>query len=68
MADPGPFLSYAIQWIVFALLAVVGLVWAYRREKRLGAMSAEERAVALRSRRPSHDADYEDAVLDRNPD
>lgn len=68
VADPGPFLSYAIQWIVFALLAFVGLIWAYRREKRLGAMSTEERATALRTRRPSADADYEDAVLDRTPD
>jgi cytochrome oxidase assembly protein ShyY1 len=64
-ADPGPFLSYAIQWIVFALLAVVGLIWAYRREKRLGAMSAAERDEERRTRRRSHDADYEDAILDQ---
>jgi cytochrome oxidase assembly protein ShyY1 len=65
VADPGPFLSYAIQWIVFALLAVVGLIWAYRREKRLSGMSAEQRDAERRARRRSHDADYEDAVLDQ---
>jgi cytochrome oxidase assembly protein ShyY1 len=64
VVDPGPFLSYAIQWIIFALLAFVGLVWAYRREKRLHGMSAQERAALDRAGRRSRDADYEDAILD----
>lgn len=64
VADPGPFLSYAIQWIVFGILAFVGLFWAYRRERRLGGMSREQRDAVVRAERRSHDSDYEDAVLD----
>ncbi len=65
VADPGPFLSYAIQWIAFAVLAFVGLFWAYRREKRLYGMSQEQREALRRAQGRSRDADYEDAVLDR---
>jgi len=64
VADPGPFLSYAIQWIVFGILAFVGLFWAYRREKRLGGMTREQRATLERGARRSRDSDYEDAILD----
>lgn len=31
----GNHLSYALQWILFALLAVIALVWAIRRERTL---------------------------------
>jgi cytochrome oxidase assembly protein ShyY1 len=65
VADPGPFLSYAIQWIAFAVLAFVGLFWAIRRERRLSGLSREERDRFRQARRPSADADYEDAILDR---
>jgi len=65
VADPGPFLSYAIQWIVFAVLAFVGLFWAYRREKRLTGMSREQRDALSREARRSRDSDYEDAILDQ---
>jgi cytochrome oxidase assembly protein ShyY1 len=64
VADPGPFLSYAIQWIVFAVLAFIGLFWAYRRERRLFGMSREQREALDRAGRRSRDSDYEDAVLD----
>lgn len=64
VADPGPFLSYAIQWIVFAVLAFVGLLWAYRREKRLSGLSAEQRETLRRARSRGRDAEYEDTVLD----
>jgi cytochrome oxidase assembly protein ShyY1 len=63
-ADPGPFLSYAIQWIIFAILAFVGLFWAYRREKRLHGLTVEQREAVRRSERREKDADYEDAILD----
>jgi cytochrome oxidase assembly protein ShyY1 len=66
--DPGPFLSYAIQWIIFGVLAFVGLFWAYRREKRLHGLTVEQRAVLDRAGRRSRDSDYEDAVLDRTAD
>ncbi|MEO6533305.1 MAG: SURF1 family cytochrome oxidase biogenesis protein [Pseudolysinimonas sp.] len=63
--DEGPHLSYAIQWIVFAGLAFFGLVWAYRREKRINALPVEERAAARAPKLRSSDGDAEDAILDR---
>jgi len=62
--DEGPHLSYAIQWIVFAVLAFFGLVWAYRREKRINALPAEQRAAARTPKARSTDSDAEDAILD----
>lgn len=55
--DEGPHLSYALQWIVFGLMAFVGLVWAVRRERRIAAGHAP-------TRRRERDADVEDALLD----
>lgn len=63
-ADEGPHLSYALQWILFALVAVAGLVWAYRREKRIAALPVEEQAAARAARPRSRDAEEEDAILD----
>lgn len=62
--DEGPHLSYAIQWIAFACLAFFGLVWAYRREKRINALPVEQRAAARAPRVRSSDMDAEDAILD----
>ncbi len=55
--DEGPHLSYAFQWVLFALLGFVGLGWAIRQELR-------DPAAPRRQRRPS-DADIEDEILDR---
>lgn len=63
--DEGPHLSYAIQWIAFAVLAFFGLVWAYRREKRINALPAEQRAAARAPKARSSDTDAEDAALDK---
>jgi cytochrome oxidase assembly protein ShyY1 len=63
--DEGPHLSYAIQWIAFAVLAFIGLIWAFRREKRINALPAGERAAARAPRIRSSDADAEDAILDK---
>lgn len=63
--DEGPHLSYAIQWIAFAVLAFFGLIWAYRREKRINALPASQRAAAREPKNRSSDADAEDAILDR---
>ena len=62
--DEGPHLSYAIQWIAFAVLAFFGLVWAYRREKRINALPAGQREAARTPRQRSSDSDAEDAILD----
>jgi len=64
-ADEGPHLSYALQWIAFGILAFVALFWAFRRERRIAALPAEEQAAARAPKRRSVDSDYEDAALDR---
>jgi cytochrome oxidase assembly protein ShyY1 len=66
--DEGPHLSYALQWYVFILIALVGVGYAARLEHRSlnapadGAGEAEERAA--RRRRGRSDAEEEDALLD----
>jgi cytochrome oxidase assembly protein ShyY1 len=67
--DPGPFLSYAFQWILFALAGFGGLAWALRQEylarnaddpvERERALERERKA---RKRAPT-DADIEDAIV-----
>ena len=68
IADEGPHLSYALQWIAFGILAFAGLFWAFRRERRFAALPVEEQAAARASdraaRRRSDDTDEEDALLD----
>lgn len=63
--DPGPHLSYAIQWILFALMGFVFIGYIIRteivkhREDLEGAP-----AVPRRPRRRDRDADVEDELLD----
>ncbi len=68
-ADPGPHLSYALQWVLFGLLAFVALVWAVRQEYRVrNADAPEERKRAeqraQRSAVRRSDDEEEDAILD----
>jgi cytochrome oxidase assembly protein ShyY1 len=68
-ADEGPHLSYAVQWIVFALLGFGGLAYALRQEYRLlNADDPAERARAAvrreKAARKRSDADVEDELLD----
>lgn len=63
-ADEGPHLSYALQWIAFGVLAFVALFWAFRRERRIAALPADEQAAARAPKGRSEDSDYEDAALD----
>jgi cytochrome oxidase assembly protein ShyY1 len=71
VADEGPHLSYAFQWVVFGILAFIGLAWAIRREYRLrneDDPAERERAEARRRRTQAKgptDAEIEDALLDR---
>jgi cytochrome oxidase assembly protein ShyY1 len=67
--DNGPFLSYAFQWILFALAGFAGLVWALRQEYLVRNADdpveierAAERARKARLRAPT-DADIEDAQI-----
>ncbi len=69
--DEGPHLSYAFQWIVFAILGVVALAWAVRQEYRN--INADDPAEQERERererrrmaRAPSDADVEDDLVDR---
>ena len=67
--DPGPFLSYAFQWIVFALAGFTGLGWALRQEylarnaeDPVEKVRAAERELKARRRAPT-DAEIEDAQI-----
>ncbi|ANG86718.1 hypothetical protein A8L33_09585 [Microbacterium aurantiacum] len=68
--DPGPHLSYAIQWILFALMGFIFIGYVIRTERRHrleDEQDARDDAVApppSRRRRRDRDADDEDALLD----
>lgn len=69
--DEGPHLSYALQWYVFILIALIGFGYAARLEYRnLNAASeavqnADSRRAARSARRKPSDADEEDALLNQ---
>jgi cytochrome oxidase assembly protein ShyY1 len=73
-ADPGPHLSYAIQWILFAIMGFVFIGYiirterAHRREEAedaaLGEQAASRRESAVKRRRRDRDAEAEDALVD----
>ena len=58
--DEGPHLSYALQWVVFAIMAFTALGWGVRRERRIRRGLDPDMPRRRRS-----DADEEDAILDR---
>jgi cytochrome oxidase assembly protein ShyY1 len=68
--DEGPHLSYAFQWLIFALFGFFGLGYALRTEYRLlNADDPEEMARAQErerkaSLRPPSDDEIEDRILD----
>lgn len=72
-ADEGNHLSYAFQWIMFALVGFAGLGYAIRTEYRIRNAEdpAEKARAAERDRkaaaRAPSDSDVEDAILDRTP-
>jgi cytochrome oxidase assembly protein ShyY1 len=63
--DPGPHLSYAIQWILFALMGFIFIVYMIRTEIQAHREEAEGRQpVRKEPRRRDQDADTEDELLD----
>lgn len=69
--DPGPHLSYAIQWILFAIMGFVFIGYMIRTEiraRREDALGDEDdddaTPSARRGRRRDRDADEEDALID----
>lgn len=67
--DEGTHLSYAIQWILFALLGFGALGWSIRRDLLDSGdevvVAAEERALERRAKRAPSDEAVEDALADR---
>ncbi len=68
--DEGPHLSYAFQWVIFAIIGFAGLGLAIRQEYRY--RNAEDPAEQLRAARREQkrlarrtDSDEEDALLER---
>ncbi|WP_372439922.1 SURF1 family cytochrome oxidase biogenesis protein [Microbacterium stercoris] len=72
--DPGPHLSYAIQWILFAIMGFVFIGYMIRTEIKARREDAEDadddeelpaaKMRAGRAPRKDRDADEEDALLD----
>lgn len=66
--DPGPHLSYAIQWILFAVMGFVFIWYMIRTERRHRREDAAEAAgappVPREKRRRDRDMEEEDALLD----
>jgi cytochrome oxidase assembly protein ShyY1 len=60
--DPGPHLSYAVQWILFAVMGFAFILYILVTERRHAREDAETRTT--RSRRRDRDAEAEDALLD----
>jgi cytochrome oxidase assembly protein ShyY1 len=64
--DEGTHLSYAIQWIIFALLGFGALGWSIRRDLRDAGdeviLAADERAERRRAKRAPSDESVEDAL------
>jgi cytochrome oxidase assembly protein ShyY1 len=62
MPDPpteeGNNLSYAVQWIIFALMAISALIWRVRRDRQIELGGAPSKRVT----RAKLDEDYEDAT------
>ncbi|MDQ1128432.1 SURF1 family protein [Microbacterium sp. SORGH_AS_0888] len=71
--DPGPFLSYAVQWILFAIMGFVFIWYVIRSERRHRREADDEDASEtpsprrpLFARREDRDMTDEDALLDRS--
>ena len=67
--DEGMHLSYAFQWIFFAVVGFGLLGWSIRRDLRdagdEAVLAADERSAARRAARAPSDEAAEDALLDR---
>lgn len=69
--DEGPHLSYALQWYVFAIIAITGMAYAARQERRSLADDERDRyggssRTRSRAARRSSDSDVEDRILDES--
>lgn len=66
----GNHLSYAFQWIIFAIIAAVGLIYGLREEFRdrnaddPRVVAAKKREAERKARAKKSDADFEDELID----
>jgi cytochrome oxidase assembly protein ShyY1 len=64
--DEGNHLSYAVQWIIFALMGFFALFWAIRQESEYRKMEADPNYIPRSARRRANlDSSVEDQILDR---
>jgi cytochrome oxidase assembly protein ShyY1 len=65
LLDEGNHLSYAVQWILFALMGFFALFWAIRQEREYRRMDQDPTYVPRSARKKKRtDADVEDELLD----
>ena len=64
--DEGNHLSYAVQWIIFAIMGFFALFWAIRQELEYRKMEADPNYIPRSARRKANlDSSVEDEILDR---
>jgi cytochrome oxidase assembly protein ShyY1 len=68
LLDEGNHLSYAVQWIVFALMGFYALYWAIRQEGEYRKMESDPNYVPRKrkKKRSEVDSETEDSLLDAN--
>lgn len=65
--DEGNHLSYAVQWVIFAVMGFFALFWAIRQEQEFRRMEKDPTYVPGNLRRKANtDSSVEDEILDRN--
>jgi cytochrome oxidase assembly protein ShyY1 len=63
--DEGNHLSYAVQWILFAVMGFFALFWAIRQEQEYRRIEKDPNYVPRSQRNPKRtDGDIEDELLD----
>lgn len=64
--DEGNHLSYAVQWLIFAIMGFFALFWAIRQEMEYRRMEIDPSYVPRASRKKANqDSSVEDEILDR---
>ena len=64
--DEGNHLSYAVQWIIFAVMGFYALFWAIRQEREYRRMEKDPNYIPRSARKKANvDSSVEDEILDR---
>jgi cytochrome oxidase assembly protein ShyY1 len=65
--DEGNHLSYAVQWVIFAIMGFFALFWAIRQEQEYRRMEKDPNYIPRAARRKANnDSSVEDEILDRS--